>query len=170
MGWARAASRRTGEDSEGLLTRTQDPARSEVPGLPQQAQTGEEVRNNWYAAHLILYVKLKNAPQRSYPVWENIVLVKAGTVEEAYAKAEAPGKAEEGDDDGTFRWGGKPARWVFAGVRKLTLCEDAEKRSSGGTEVSYSEMEVDSEQAFQKLVHGQAVSVKYRKECVESDS
>jgi hypothetical protein len=122
---------------------------------------------NWYAAHLILYVKLKDLPQRKYTVWENIVLVKAATDEEAFAKAESRGKEEEGDDGGTFRWGGKPARWVFAGVRKLTLCEDPERRPDDGTEVSYTEMEVGSEQAVRKLVQGQAVAVNYKEECAE---
>ena len=124
----------------------------------------------WYAAHLILYVKLKNHTQRNYPIWENIVLIKARSEEEAFAKAEARGKEEEGDDGGTFRWAGKPARWVFAGVRKLTLCEDAEKRPDDGTEVSYTELEVDSEQAVRKLVRGQSVAVTYKDECGESES
>ena len=124
--------------------------------------------SHWYAAHLILYVKLKDHAQGHYPIWENIVLLKGRTEAEAFAKAEARGKEEEGDDGGSFRWAGKPARWVFAGVRKLTQCEDAEKRPSDGTEVSYSQLEVDSELAVQKLVRGQAVAVTYREECVES--
>jgi hypothetical protein len=121
--------------------------------------------NNWYAAHLILYVKLKDHPQRHYPVWENILLLKARSEEEAFAKAETRGKEEEGDDGGTFRWAGKPARWVFAGVRKLTLCEDPERRPDDGTEVSYTELEVDSEQAVRKLVRGQSVGVTYLEDC-----
>ena len=125
--------------------------------------------SNWYAAHLILYVQLKDHPQRKYPIWENIVLIKARTDEEAFVKAEKRGKEEEGDDDGTFRWGGKPARWVFAGVRKLTLCEDPESRPDDGTEVSYTELEVDSEQAVRKLVAGQPVAVKYKDEFPESE-
>ncbi len=126
--------------------------------------------NRWYAAHVILYVQLKEQPQRHYPIWENIVLIKAGTDEEAFAKAEARGKEEEGDDDGSFRWGGKPARWVFAGIRKLTLCEDPQKRPDDGTEISYTEMEVDSEQAVQKLVDGQPVAVKYRATFAEAEN
>jgi hypothetical protein len=125
--------------------------------------------SNWYAAHLILYVQLKNRAQRRYPIWENIVLIKARTDEEAHAKAERRGKEEEGDDDGSFRWGDKPARWVFAGVRKVTLCEDPESRPNDGTEVSYTEMEVESELAVRKLVAGQPVAVKYKDEFVESE-
>ncbi len=120
--------------------------------------------NNWYSAHLILYVKLKDQPQRSFTVWENIVLIKAPTEEDAFAKATRRGQQEEGDDDGSFRWEGKPARWVFAGIRKLTLCDDPEQRPGDGTEVSYLELEVDSEQALSKLVRGDVVSVKYTEE------
>jgi hypothetical protein len=125
--------------------------------------------NNWYAAHLILYVKLKDHPQQSYTVWENIVLIKAQTEEEAFEKAAQRGKEGEGDDDGSFRWEGKPAQWVFAGVRKLTLCEDPEKRPGDGTEVSYLELEVDSEQAVSKLVRGDAVSVKCMEEFSQAE-
>jgi hypothetical protein len=104
--------------------------------LPQQAQAQENAMSRWYAAHLVLYVKLKAGAQRPFPVWENIVLLRARSEEEALAKAEQRGRAEAGDDDGTFRWNGKPAEWVFAGVRKLTLCEDSEDRPGDGTEVS----------------------------------
>jgi hypothetical protein len=122
----------------------------------------------WYAAHLILYVQFKNGRQRKFPVWENIILIKAKSEEEAFAKAEQRGKEDEGDDD-TFKWEGKPARWVFAGVRKLTLCDDPERRPDDGTEVSYTEMEVDSEQAVAKLVGGQSVSVTYTDEFAEAE-
>jgi hypothetical protein len=124
---------------------------------------------NWYASHLILYVQLKDRTQRKFPIWENIILIKAKTEEEAFAKAERRGKDEEGDDNGSFRWEGKPARWVFAGIRKLTLCEDPERRPDDGTEVSYTEMEVDSEQAVAKLVGGQSVSVTFADAFVEAE-
>ncbi len=126
--------------------------------------------NNWYAAHLILYVKLKDQPQESYTIWENILLLKAATEEEAFEKAAQRGREEEGDDDGSFLWAGKPACWVFAGVRKLTLCEDPERRPGDGTEVSYLELEVDSEQAVTKLVRGDSVSVKYREAFSRAES
>jgi hypothetical protein len=47
------------------------------------------------------------------------------------------------------------------------LCEDPRKRPGDGTEVSYTELEVASEQAVQKLVGGQAVVVNYKDECAE---
>jgi hypothetical protein len=116
--------------------------------------------NQWYAAHLLMYVQRKAGNAGKCRIWENIVLIKAASEEEAFARAEQRGKQEEGDDDGSFRWAGKPARWLFAGVRKLTLCEDAEKRPGDGTEVSYTEMEVGSEQAVWKLLEGKSVAVR----------
>jgi hypothetical protein len=121
----------------------------------------------WYAAHILLYVKRKEGATGKCPVWENIVLIKADSEEEAFAKATQRGKEEEGDDDGTFRWRGKPAEWVFAGIRKLTLCEDPEKRPGDGSEVSYTEMEVESEQAVRKLLEGKPVAVRFRDQFAE---
>jgi hypothetical protein len=114
---------------------------------------------SWFAAHLVMYVKLKHHHQEGYPLWENIILIKAASEAEAFAKAEQRGHDEEGDDEGSFRWAGKPARWVFAGVRKVALCQDAEKRPNDGTELSYTEMEVASQEALDKLLAGEAVSV-----------
>ena len=113
----------------------------------------------WYAAHLLLYVKLKRRRQARYPVWENIVLIRARTEEEAFAKAEEHGRADAAPDD-TFTWDGQPAEWVFAGVRKLTLCEDEGERPGDGTEVSYLELEAPSLAAIQKLMDGEPASVK----------
>ncbi len=114
----------------------------------------------WYAAHILLYVRRKANPDGKIPVWENIILIEADSEEIALAKAEERGKQDEGDDDGTFHWGGQPAEWVFAGVRKLTLCEDSEKRPGDGSEISYTEMEVNSEQALANLLKGKPAAVK----------
>jgi hypothetical protein len=116
---------------------------------------------SWYAAHLIMYVKLKERPQSKFTVWENIVLIQAASEEEAWNKAEERGRADEGDDDGTLRWGGKPATWVFEGIRKLTACHSEQKRPGDGTEISFTEMQVESEQALHKLAEGLPVTVKY---------
>jgi len=118
--------------------------------------------NLWYAAHIVMYVKLKDGTGGKTTIWENVVLIKAASEEEAFAKATQRGHADEGDDDGTFRWGGKPARWLFAGIRKMTLCDDPEKRPGDGTEVSYTEMEVESEQAVWKLLEGKPIAVRLK--------
>lgn len=115
----------------------------------------------WYAAHLLFYVKLKRKRQTRYSVWENIVLISAKTVDEAFTKAEKRARQDACmQPDDTFTWDGEPAEWVFAGVRKLTLCMDEHKRPGDGTEVTYLEFEVPSLAALRKLMEGEPASVK----------
>ena len=116
---------------------------------------------NWFAAHILLYVERKQQPQDRFPVWENIVLIEAATEDEAFDKAEAIGRCSEGDDDGSFRWDGEPARWVFAGVRKLTACETGERRPGDGTELTFLQMEVGSREALNSLVDSRPVLVEF---------
>ncbi len=116
--------------------------------------------SRWYAAHILMYVKRPGKLHGKIPVWENIVLIKANSEEAAFAKAEQRGKQDEGNDDGTFRWHGERAAWVYAGIRKMTLCEDSERRPGDGSEVSYTEMEVNSQQALWSLLEGKPIAVK----------
>jgi hypothetical protein len=113
----------------------------------------------WYAAHLVLYVKLKQRRQTRFPAWENIVLIRARSEDEAFAKAEARDRQDALPDD-SFTWNGEQAEWVFAGVRKLTLCDDPEQRPGDGTEVSYLELELESKEALKRFVEGEPVSVR----------
>ena len=113
---------------------------------------------NWYASHIIMYVKFKDFSQDRYPIWENIVLFKADSDDDAFAKAERRGRADAGGDE-SFRWGGRPAEWVFAGVRKITLCQDSQKRPGDGTEVSYLELESASTDEIAKLIRGEPATV-----------
>jgi hypothetical protein len=114
----------------------------------------------WYAAHLVLYFRYKRKrPQKRFLIWENIVLVQAGSQEEAFSKAEERGR-EDAAADNSLRIDDEPAELVFAGVRKLVLCQDEDRRPTDGTEVSYTEMQVSSEEAIRKLVAGHAVSVR----------
>ncbi len=116
----------------------------------------------WFAAHVILYAKLTGAASKSIPVWENVILIQAESEEEAFAKAERYGQRQAGD--GTrpaFTWGGQPARWIFGGVRKLTLCDNPEERPDDGTEITYLQMRVASDEALEKLLAGEDVGVTY---------
>jgi hypothetical protein len=115
--------------------------------------------SKWFAAHIIMYVEFKTGRQTTYPVWENIVLIHAAGEDEAFAKAEKKGRETEGDDGGTFRWDNIPARWVFGGVRKLTLCEDPEGRPRDGTEITYLQLRVRSKNSLMKLIHSERMSV-----------
>lgn len=115
----------------------------------------------WYSAHIIMFVEFKQAAQDRYPVWENVVIIQAATEDEAFEKAESYGRAEEGDDSGLFRWGKQPAKWIFAGVRRLTECQFDADGPGDGTEVTYIEMELGSREAVKKLAAGKPVQVEF---------
>ena len=115
----------------------------------------------WYAAHIIMVAKLKDHAQDKFPVWENIVLISAKSERQAFTKAEKHGRREEGDDDGTFHWGGRPATWVFAGVRKISECAVLADKPDDLTEISCNELELDSQESVDKLITGRPTRVKY---------
>ena len=113
----------------------------------------------WYAAHIVTYFRRKRSPQpRRFVVWENVVLIRAASDEEAFARAEERGRRDAGDPDESLRINGRPAEMVFAGVRKVVLCQDEDRRPGDGTEVTYTEMQLGSEEMIRKLVAGEPVS------------
>lgn len=116
---------------------------------------------SWYTAHAIMYVKFKDNNQDEYPFWENIILIEAASDEEAAAKATARAKEDEGDSEDSFTWEGRPATWSFAGIRKHITCEEPIASPQHGTEVTYLEMEVDTQDSFEKPLNGEPVMVKY---------
>ncbi len=115
---------------------------------------------SWFAAHIVMVVHKKNQRQKRFPAWENIVLIEADSLDVAFAKAEQIGRREEGDDDGTFRWGEQLARWQFAGVRKVTRCVIERERPGDGDEISFSELELDSASAVKQFVAGEPTNVR----------
>jgi hypothetical protein len=121
----------------------------------------EETTMTWYAAHVVMVVKLKQSNQRRFPAWENVVLLQAASEEAALAKAEAVGDSSAGDDDGSFRWAGKPAVWEFVGVRKLTECALSGDRPAHGDEITFSELEFETLAAAKRYASGRMMSVRH---------
>ena len=118
----------------------------------------------WYSAHIIMAVEFEDpADQTSYPFWENITLVEADSEGEAWERAEAIGRGEETDGSDGLRWNKRPARWKFAGVRKVVECrsDDPGDPPVHGAEVSYSQMSVADKESLAKLVQGKPVEVLY---------
>jgi hypothetical protein len=116
----------------------------------------------WYAAHAIMSVKFTDGNQDKYPIWENIILIKADSDAEALEKAKKRAKQDESSSIPDFTWKGRSASWVFAGIRKLIACVDSESRPKDGTEITYSEMELDTAEDLFKLVNGQPVTISYQ--------
>ena len=56
----------------------------------------------WFAAHAIMYFKLKSGVQDRFTIWENVYLIEAENSDQAWEKAEAWAKQKEGNGDG---WG-----------------------------------------------------------------
>ena len=119
----------------------------------------------WYAANIIMFVRFKDGVQDSYPVYENIVLIHADSPETAWASAEDIGRQAEGDANGSLKWNGRPAFEAFSGVRKVIEVDHSasEPRSipAHGSEISYSQFELDSDEALKQLIAGEPVLLRY---------
>jgi hypothetical protein len=110
----------------------------------------------WYAAHIVMQMELRG--REDILAWENVVLVQADTVDNAYAKADAIGRIGEGDADGTMEWDGVPARMIYRGTRRLVSISsptDIDNNPSDGCEVTYMQLELDSEEALNKFIVGE---------------
>jgi hypothetical protein len=106
-----------------------------------------------------MHVRFQDGIQDHYPIWENVVLLCAASVEDAYAAAEIRGRRYQ-DDDG-LRWDNRPAAWVFSGIRKVIECEDSRERPAQDTELTYSQFRVESKEQLEKFVGGDVVAVLY---------
>ncbi|TYQ30552.1 DUF4288 domain-containing protein [Pseudanabaena sp. UWO310] len=115
----------------------------------------------WYAAHAIMYVKFRDANQDKYPIWENIILIQASSNDEAWEKAKIRAKEDEDDESSENTWENRPAIFLLAGIRKIVLCMDEENEPTDGTEISYSQMELDSWDSLLKFLKGEMISIKY---------
>jgi hypothetical protein len=115
----------------------------------------------WYAAHAIVYFQLTDGPQEGFQVYENVFLVRADTPDGAWAKAREFARRDEGDDRGSLRVGGRPARRVFGSIRKVVSVspEGPDGQLGDGDEVTYSEFVVADRAALDRLIGADDVEV-----------
>jgi len=76
----------------------------------------------WYVgSYLLRFIELDSMgnddPDGKFLVWENTVIVRAGDLEEAYAKVVAIAKSGTGPYKGGTE--GVPVQWVFEGMTEL---------------------------------------------------
>ena len=121
----------------------------------------------WFAASVIVAVKLKKGKQKKFPVFENVYLIEAKSARQAQGRAKEIGKREQGADN-SLTLDDEPAEMVFVGVRKIVtianqfpLSQDA-SRPRHGTEVTYSLLELDRARDVLKLARGSPVSLLYK--------
>ena len=116
----------------------------------------------WYVAHVIMYFELvsKRARPKDIAVYENMFLIKSKDEDSAFRIAEAIGKGQEGDRNGSLKTGGRKAVMRFGGVRKLIRCAGVGKPGSR-TELTYSRLRMNSTEDLKKLGRGDSVQVVY---------
>lgn len=114
----------------------------------------------WFVAHVVLRVDYKELiPSSQVSCWENLYLIQANTSAEAHSKAVVLAQQATGDDSGTFRWEGKPARWVFAGIRKVVECCSEASDLGDGTELTFYQLVFPTQNDLQAYLDGNSVSV-----------
>jgi len=120
----------------------------------------------WYTASIIISCRLKEGKQDVFPVYENFTLFEASSRKDAHEKAIQYAK-EYAEIDDQLKLSGKSAYWKFEGIRKLIELRDHLSyeldvdKPNNGVEVSYSYMEVNSEDKLKDLATGNAVIVRY---------
>src|ERR1700680_1908974 len=91
-------------------------------------------------------------------LWENIILVNADDPDEATQKASDVSRQEALEDSTDLLIDGEPAEMVFVGVRKLreirSLLPDGKPEPGDLCEITYSELEVNSQADLLKLAEG----------------
>ena len=120
----------------------------------------------WFAASIIVAVRTKKGRQKTFPVFENVYLIEAKSSKQAYARAEKIGKREQIPDD-SLTLDGRPAKFVYVGVRKVVTIANPFPIASDsapprhGTEITYSVLQMDSAKDVIELARGHPVSLVY---------
>lgn len=118
----------------------------------------------WFAVHTVITVQRVDQ-LGPISIYENIFLVQTTNSSQAKLEGERLVKPEvDSDDDLTID--GFPAKRAFAGIRKVVNVSNPEPldldndRPVSGTEITYSEFEVDTEDDVIKFVSGQELLIK----------
>ena len=114
-----------------------------------------------FAVHTLVAVRVDGREaSEGIPVYENVLLIQAADGDDAERRATEIAVLEEEEE---LRWGGRPARLEFVGIRKVIECQPfgTAKRIGSGAELTYSVLAVASEADLKKLVAGDPVTVTY---------
>src|SRR5947208_2130786 len=107
----------------------------------------------WFAAHVVMLFKPQSGTQELHYFHENVILIEATSVDEAFERAQAIGREAEMDSSGTEVCG-TPTRYVFAGLRKIVECQGPTRYDGSelttGTEVTYTTMKLYSAAEFER--------------------
>lgn len=112
----------------------------------------------WYAAHLMMYLQFQDGVQDKHPVWEEIYLIYAESSDAAFIEADRIGAFNQSADVGSHTYDGRPVRWKYAGVRRLSECIDFEGGPpQSGKEVTYISYYLEDADAIGKMLNEKSV-------------
>ncbi|HEY3346069.1 MAG TPA: DUF4288 domain-containing protein [Nitrospirota bacterium] len=148
-----------GNDANALRY-TEEPFDFRLPENSGLRGPKEQKISDWSAAHLIFYIQFKDEEvrQEGFPAWEKVILINDTGYIDPFIKAEEIGIMLEDDN---LVVDGKEAYLMFAGVRKITACADGEDQPGDGTELTYTDMELESEDDIKAFASGQAIEILY---------
>ena len=118
----------------------------------------------WYAAHIVMGVKVVDPTDVPISVYENVVIIEAETHQIALTIAKTMGESEANSSDG-FELDGKPATKIFAGVRKIATVNNPELSDSGEAQpavkekLAYSDLEIKDIDELLRLAQSEAIHV-----------
>jgi hypothetical protein len=106
----------------------------------------------WYiASYMLRFIELKDDfnedPEHRFTAWENTVIVKASSLEEAYDKALVIAKSETTPYKGGPQ--GVPVQWVFEGITMLLPIYEA---LEDGAEIIWQEHKATKLKNLRKLI------------------
>jgi len=119
--------------------------KSEVRTPSPRFSSRREPRSRFYIAELVQECRVRGI--KTSLVWVNIHLIKASSAKEAYSKALKKGK----EHNQRYRAGdeGRPARWIFRGLRQLIPIYE---KIADGAEIMFETYEDVTPTAATKMV------------------
>ena len=106
---------------------------------------------------------LADSRQSPTPVWGNVLLIEAADGDEAQGRAADRAKLDEGDPNGSMTWDGRPAEWVFVGIRRMISLahQSAVGKPQDGDEITFLEFMLPDMSAVEALAAGKTVGLEY---------
>lgn len=119
----------------------------------------------WYCAHAIFCYKKDEGD--STLVHENVYLIDAADEDSALEVARDLAKSNEDlNEDGHLELDGRPAKYLFLGIRKLIAIETNPDTAQGiinsGIELTYSVFQAQTLKDAERLANGEEVDVQYQ--------
>ena len=123
-----------------------------VSDIPLMRHEANHSPVGWYVgSYLLRFVEIRaagnNDPRRRFLSWENTVLVKARSLERAYAKVAKIGRAKTKPYRGGLK--GFPVRWIYEGVTDLLPVYET---LQDGAEIMWTERSPRTVKSLRRLV------------------